>query len=417
MVYQKNQGTPWTDPNFQLLEIIEKISENLNITKKQHEDIVDRYEAVGRWLADDSSILAPFKPHVVPQGSFLLGTMIKPVNEGDEIDFDLVCLLTLMDQGWTQAMLKKIVGDRLKMHAIYKAMLRVEGRRCWTLGYAEATRFHMDILPAIVDANYELRRKNAFLNFNLDNPADLAIRITDNKHPYFYTSYDRLNWFSSNPFGYAYWFKLRARLEAEIEKGLRGHVHAAPAYQEEKLPLQIAIQLLKRHRDIVFGCDEDKPISIIITTLAAKAYQKETDVLAALNTILANMDSPTFIQDVYDPVRRRWIKKIANPVDETENFADKWPEHPQRQRNFFQWLEKARQDFGVLKQQRGLHNLRNSLELMFGTTPVSKAFNDLANQTRTLRETGDLYIAPQTGMLATGGIKVPDHHYYGGSEK
>ncbi len=51
MVYQKNQGAPWTDPNFQLLEIIEKISENLNITKKQHEDIVDRYEAVGRWLA------------------------------------------------------------------------------------------------------------------------------------------------------------------------------------------------------------------------------------------------------------------------------------------------------------------------------------------------------------------------------
>ena len=49
-----------------------------------------------------------------------------------------------------------------------------------------------------------------------------------------------------------------------------------------RTPLQRAIQILKRHRDMRFlehKCEEYKPISIIITTLAASAYQNETDVL------------------------------------------------------------------------------------------------------------------------------------------
>ena len=50
-------------------------------------------------------------------------------------------------------------------------------------------------------------------------------------------------------------------------------VRAVPKYQSNKTPLQRAVQILKRHRDIMFAGDEDKPVSIIITTLAAKAYQ------------------------------------------------------------------------------------------------------------------------------------------------
>jgi hypothetical protein len=30
-------------------------------------------------------------------------------------------------------------------------MLDKEGRRCWTLNYADGAKFHMDILPAIPD--------------------------------------------------------------------------------------------------------------------------------------------------------------------------------------------------------------------------------------------------------------------------
>ena len=59
-----------------------------------------------------------------------------------------------------------------------------------------------------------------------------------------------------------------------------------PAYKEKKSPLQRVVQILKRHRDLMFNGDESKPISIIITTLAARAYNKETDVLDALVNVV-----------------------------------------------------------------------------------------------------------------------------------
>jgi hypothetical protein len=50
----------------------------------------------------------------MPQGSFRLGTMIRPVCEEDDIDIDLVCQLTKKPDNWTQFDLKQKVGDRIK---------------------------------------------------------------------------------------------------------------------------------------------------------------------------------------------------------------------------------------------------------------------------------------------------------------
>ena len=48
-----------------------------------------------------------------------------------------------------------------------------------------------------------------------------------------------------------------------------------------KTPLQKAIQILKRHRDIMFKDDTKhlKPISIIITTIAAELYRNEDNIV------------------------------------------------------------------------------------------------------------------------------------------
>ena len=89
-------------------------------------------------------------------------------------------------------------------------------------------------------------------------------------------------------------------------------VRAVPKYQSNKTPLQRAVQILKRHRDIMFAGDEDKPVSIIITTLAAKAYQGEGSITEALQTILIHMDK--YILNEFDPQSGKTIKKVENPV-------------------------------------------------------------------------------------------------------
>ena len=110
--------------------------------------------------------------------------------------------------------------------------------------------------------------------------------------------------YANSIFGEAY--------KAEIEK--------VPNYRI-KTPLQRCVQLLKRHRDIVFENDqENRPASILITTLAAYAYENEADMVDAMINIIDRM--PSFITE------RNGVSWVPNPVDPSENFADRWADHP-----------------------------------------------------------------------------------------
>jgi hypothetical protein len=71
----------------------------------------------------------------------------------------------------------------------------------------------------------------------------------------------------------------------------------------------------------MFNGDEHKPISIIITTLAAKAYRKQTNVFEGLVHVVNNMES--YIEERYDKQLGHRVKWIENPVNAQENFADK----------------------------------------------------------------------------------------------
>ena len=82
---------------------------------------------------------------------------------------------------------------------------------------------------------------------------------------------------------------------------------------------------------------DDRPISIIITTLAAHAYQGEVHLDHALERILREMDAYIEKESAID-----WVR---NPTNALENFADKWAEYPKRRQNFYKWLETARSDF------------------------------------------------------------------------
>lgn len=78
-----------------------------------------------------------------------MGTVVRPFKEDEEAeyDFDLVCQIPIAKENTTAEKLKHMVGDRLKEDTVYNDMLDDEGRRCWTLDYAEdndGIGFHMD---------------------------------------------------------------------------------------------------------------------------------------------------------------------------------------------------------------------------------------------------------------------------------
>ncbi len=132
-----------------------------------------------------------------------------------------------------------------------------------------------------------------------------------------------------------------------------------------KTPLQRAIQLLKRHRDCMFeGEPNHKPISIIITTLSAHAYNEEPTISAALQSILKGMD-----QHIKYRGDEAWI---VNPVNPEENFADKWAEEPSKRENFYNWLEQARHDFALYLRASRFGSLPDVLKEHLGADLVER---------------------------------------------
>jgi len=328
------------------------ISRELDITEAQYQDAVDKYTAVARHLARPESQLSPYRPDIKPQGSFLLGTMIKPLGETGRLDVDLVCRLYGKREDWTQRHVKEAVGQQLKASEPYARMLDEEGNRCWTLVYdADGTsRFHMDILPAIVGYNHFTLRDRSFSDHDADPFEASALRITDKRLPDYSQANDLGQWLKSNPFGYAAWFRRRAALSSARSFSDEA-IEPLPGYRKEKEPLIRVVQLLKRHRDRMYGSGEYKPISIIITTLAAQAYREETNLLLAVNNTLRGMED--LIETRYSEIYRREVKWVSNPVNPGENFADRWADGPEgalRERFFLEWLQQARSDFRQLQQ-------------------------------------------------------------------
>jgi hypothetical protein len=241
-----------------------------------------------------------------------------------------------------------MVGRRLKLSPEL-AGITTPSRRCWTLEWSSL--FHMDVLPSIPN-------QEALPN---------GILLTDT---------ELVRWQKSNPIRYAEWFKDRMRVVlrekiAALAKSRGADIAEVPEWQV-KTPLQRAVQVLKRHRDVAFASDESiRPVSIIITTLAAKAYKNQTDVVDALISIVEEMPRH---------IRHEGGKYVVeNPVEPGENFADKWNEDPKRRDAFFRWLKAVREDFGALSHTTDLRKSYPLLDRSFGRE-VSEPAIKLAEQ-------------------------------------
>ena len=355
-------------------------AEELDLTPTQHARAVGHYEAVGEYLAERGSPLERYSPLVFAQGSMAIGTATKPIGR-DEFDLDLMCQL-LIQSGTNPAEVKRIVGERLKAHETYRQMLR-EKNRCWRLVYAG--EFHMDIIPGIPDPQGRVHT---------------ALLVPDK---------ELRCWKETDPKGYAAWFLDRCKITSIAKEGILADVEPAPPAPEkqQKLPLQIIVQLLKRHRDLMFLDDEDAPISIIITTLAARAYDGSRSVVGALSSVLEHM--PLYITRT-----DTGAVLVENPVNPLENFADKWATHPRRQSCFFNWITQARRDLERIETAL-LSTMQDPLSVWVGQRAAARAIRAYGQTIQRQRESG-IAVSAATGELASTSAQAfqsPKHTFFG----
>lgn len=341
--------------------LLQETISSLDISPSDFELARSRYRATRQWLLDGNYHTGSH-PKVYLQGSFRLGTIIRPYyrDKDGSFDIDQVFEFTQPSENSPPSALKEEIGDRLKSHGTYLRLLDEEGKRCWTLEYAsEENRpgFHIDILPS---------KRNA-------ERRETDIKITHKEN-------DNYSWLPSSPEGYYRWFKSKNHFSEEFIKSRRSSLFEEnrEIYQNEqevpkrllRSPLQRSIQLMKRHRDVYFSNRDHKPISIIITTIATHLYEQE-DILSTTKRffnyvnsrheelVLNGRLSPDGILDYLDG---QW--QVLNPADadqshwEHENFADRWNIDNKFAASFFDWARKLGQNISRFERSKQPNDLR-----------------------------------------------------------
>lgn len=379
----------------QLNDLYERIVKDIDISDALFDAAEREYTELGEWIDRETPT---YKVSIYPQGSFALGTVNKPITGADDYDLDLVCEFE-QQYGLSARVLKwSVVKPLLEQYRKTKGEIE-EKRRCWHVEYVDAPQFHMDVIPAVYRGSY--------------------IDITDHDE-----ENDRYEYIGSNPKGYVKWFqgRMAVRRRALREQYCLMHsdviksqadIEALKEYHY-KTPLQKAIQLLKRHRDVMFAGDTNnvKPISIIITTIAAELYDNEDNIVDTLANILTKAEGYIWAHKVGDDFH------VDNPSytgGDTENFAEKWNKHPERAAAFFQWLQQARNDLIDAK----LYNfarvqMADNIKKSLGEVTHNRVFTQMAEEERQAIAAQHRKVDPKTGGITeSGSIPIPRSHHYG----
>lgn len=371
--------------NRDLDEILDLIGADVQLTPTQFKDAAAKYRAVGEWLNADGSPLQVFAPDIFPQGSLRLDTTVKPLSH-TEFDLDLVCLLRLRDV--TPLQLYNMLLARMASNGRYRDILEPMDR-CVRLNYEGD--FHLDIVPA---------RSAPWCR-----PGETCIQIPDKP---------KREWRDSNPKGYASWFegrtpvlvrnKVAAFHERKDIEPLRAPV---PAYH--KPPLKLAVQLLKRWRDVYFADDEDglAPSSIVLTTLAGHLYKGEDHPTDALVTILDGIRDWSQVEKI----------RLRNPSNEEEWITDRWDKRPEMYEAFLVAIEDFRQRWHHLVERGRYPSFVEELKALFENVPVTRAVKKFAEGRAGGRRNGSLLMERATGVImtksASQSVRVKDHTFFG----
>jgi hypothetical protein len=342
-----------------LTRLVESVVDYIDIPESYYKKAAARHRSVGDWLCRPESGVAPLEPQVSAQGSFRYGTVVMPVVTPWEYDLDNVTRLKIGKLDKTQREVKTLYGEEITKYALANGIIAPveELNRCWRLKYADEVSFHLDSLPCVSEEAAIIE-----LIIARGAPRDLAalaIAITDKRHP----QYDSIThlWPSSNPQGFAGYFEMRAlsggavRRNLLVKEGLYSSIEEVPPY-EWKTPLQRSIQLLKRHRDVMFREELGRaPISMIITNLAARAYQGEQDLWAAFSGVVERL--PMHINST--------VPRVPNPADPAEDYADKWARHPQKEEDFWFWHKQLVRDVESMRTWIQNRNVASGVRRVF----------------------------------------------------
>lgn len=355
-------------------ELFARIAQSLQLDVTRRQRMESAYNAISLLLNDDDDFFKGIEIDVYPQGSVAIGTTCKPLNK-NEFDLDIVVHIRSMYTKHTPEEIYNALYRKLANDGRYKDKLERK-RRCVRINYSGD--FHMDILPGCIIFVYD----------------DKSIKVPDR---------ELKTWVTSGPKGFAEWFLTRANSVKEPmlenyykELKLRASTEELPndSYYTKK-PLQRAVQLIKRYRDIYFERNPDYATSsVVLTTLMGNFYNGEGSIYSTIDNIVNKITS-MFTESVR--LGRRF--QVFNPVNSQEEFTDSWT--AQHYKCFFEFIADFQSRWVKLK--LGFETSNKEYIALFGEGMYKQALQD---QVRVMSKFSQDKTAIANGLIISGNART-----------
>lgn len=321
--------------------LLRDIAHKVQLSATDYRLAQDRYCAVSDYICAAGSAIAQFSPLLYPQGSFRIQSTISSSLDRDEYDIDLMLELVLRRDLDPDTVLELVRGSIDRGFGSRYHGKVTKKKRCVTIDY---DNMHLDITPAVL----------------IPEAPERTCVIFD-RHP------ERSDHVLSNPEGFACWFESRTlsgSMLAEVRKA------AVPnqAPLEDKSIALLALQLLKRWRNVHYDDGEQKPPSVVLAYLVAECQARHGSLLDALMSFAAHMHRRVSDSNF----------QIINPQCPLERFTDRWPANTTERDRFVRELGEIHASLAAMRSvEEPLYKKRETLQDLFGEAVTQLAFNSV----------------------------------------
>jgi len=353
-INQRQESQQWE-------EFIVGMLSKLELPQEKQAAAERRYKEFGRHIANKLGVYET-DVHVVVQGSMKTQTTI--AGDGRE-NFDLDVAVKLSGPKFEGLSDSEPFFQRFgqALEGLNGSGTPSPKNRCWRLPYP-GEPFYFDVTPAIPMSDEitgtDLRVRDPITTWSPSNPEEFA------------------DWFSNIakkrfPFQEEQIRKSLVEAKATVDPLPKGKVHIDDI-------LRRMVQLMKLHRDSYYKQQseprqEGKPISVILVTLAAKAYDEIVTngpylYSSAIEVALEVVDRmPKFIQKGLLGIH------VDNPAlngKRGENFADKWnTDNGLREKEFNTWHGQLTTDLDALFSEEYSKRSETRIRGVFGEHGVT----------------------------------------------
>jgi hypothetical protein len=308
----------------------------------------------------------------------------------DQYDLDIIAALAVAPDDPPDSvfdLLSRSVED-------YPTSLKViRQTRCVTIRYAD--RMHLDLTPAARLPNGAERESHVF-HANPAEPSRLHFHVPMN-------AYGFGLWYQSRTpqelrFGYAFDERFRKAYGYEIRADAEVDDVPAQVPINLKSVTTVALQLLKRFRNVAYGKTEGRiPPSVMISCFAGHAAQP-----GLLLSDMVIRQARMIASAIRQASARRVKIMVVNPVFQRDCFTDRWPEDLSQQEEFAAKLTDLADGLEYFKRQESdLETLQNWLRKNSAAPSFQARSRDstraMARRCRTVRSpthNGAAYMSP-----------------------